>query len=141
MIGYCSTSTLSGIFTGKRPPRLDVTLRLVNAMLDEADEAHRLADTTDDDAWTSVDAWRAAWNRAVFNQHRPDNNDRRHRQDDADDTIETCPTAGIVGELNPDTAAVMLAGLTPRVAGSILTKLPIEKAQDILTAMDRLHHP
>ncbi|MGY0499522.1 hypothetical protein ACWZHB_13650 [Nocardia sp. FBN12] len=136
-----STTTLSDIFTGKRFPGLDVTLRLVNAMLDEADQAYRLNET-DDGTWTSVSEWGDAWNRAKFDQQRPDLT-RGRRHDNvvrlADERNDDSPAATIVAEMNADVAAALLAGLTPRVAGDIITGLPTTKALAILTAMERLH--
>ncbi|MFD4438444.1 hypothetical protein ACFWPK_01545 [Nocardia sp. NPDC058519] len=144
MADYYSTTTLSDIFTGKRPPRLDVTLRLVNAMLDEADQAHRL-DDTDHIAWAAVNEWRDAWNRAEFNRQRPDLT--RHRRPTnvfllaGEHAAGGSPTANIVAEMDTDIAAVLLAGLSPQVASGILTRLPTKQAQAILTAMELLNQP
>ncbi|MFE3195897.1 hypothetical protein ACFXHA_43345 [Nocardia sp. NPDC059240] len=136
-----STTTLSDIFTGKRPPGLDLTLRLVNAMLDEVDEAQGL-DETDTDTWTSISEWREAWNRAEFHQ-RSTTRPRPARRSGAvvagGGREESGPTANIIASMDIDVAAVLLSNLAPHVAGTIIAVLPTKKASDILTAIEMLH--
>lgn len=136
----CSTTLLSDVFSGKRPPTFYILNVVCIALLRDAAAAAAL-DGPKKKPWMRLQPWADAWRRAEFNRERPDlNRSRRYGNIFlVTDATEETPTAGIIAEMGTDVAAALLASLPPKVASNIIVDLPNKKAQEILTAIEVLH--
>ncbi|MFE3023392.1 magnesium and cobalt transport protein CorA [Nocardia tengchongensis] len=136
----CSTTLLSDVFSGKRPPTFYVLNVVCLALLRDA-AATAALDGPKKKPWMKFQSWADAWRRAEFNRERPDlNRPRRYGNIFlVTDATEETPTAGIIAEMGTDVAAALLASLPPKVASNIIVDLPTKKAQEILTAIEVLH--